>query len=419
MNEKNNGGNNKPPVFVTGQQIGLLGGPLYTTYKVLGAIFLAEQHNGSAVYWLETNDADFNEINHIDFLDAEGQLKTLTWDISSGGYSCGYIEVDAQLVSLLETFFNGLRQTEYTPALKAMVLECYTAGRTLGDASLELARRLFDGLDARLFTPFEPSFREFSQEILLREAERTLEGQQCNCFCMIGKQRKALFKEGGQFRLRDGTVVNPAEQVLVPNVRTRSVCQDAFFHTHSYIAGPGEVAYLAEMGPAYEFLKVTRADVQPRMSISLLEPRVKRLLEKYGIPLETVLDTERETFNKQQMETHAGFNIKENARAAETLTDGYLEQLAGLGLEPVELKQLRKVFKGEVKKAFGAARARQKKKHAGMLADIAFLSDNLRPRGKKQERVFNIVYYLNLYGPDFIRRLYENHDFKRNFLEIN
>ncbi|MCP5106082.1 MAG: bacillithiol biosynthesis BshC, partial [bacterium] len=61
---------------VTGQQIGLLGGPLYTVYKVLGAAHLAGKLNGNAVYWLETNDADFNEINHIDYLDAQGQLKT-------------------------------------------------------------------------------------------------------------------------------------------------------------------------------------------------------------------------------------------------------------------------------------------------------------------------------------------------------
>ena len=95
---------------VTGQQIGLLGGPLYTTYKVLGAIHHADKINGDAVYWLETNDADFNEINHIDYLDAQGQLRTLTWDIDGQGYSCGFIEVDHSLVEILETFFSTRRK---------------------------------------------------------------------------------------------------------------------------------------------------------------------------------------------------------------------------------------------------------------------------------------------------------------------
>ena len=48
---------------VTGQQIGILGGPLYTTLKVLGAVRLAQEFKGRAVYWLETNDADFDDLS--------------------------------------------------------------------------------------------------------------------------------------------------------------------------------------------------------------------------------------------------------------------------------------------------------------------------------------------------------------------
>ena len=61
---------------ITGQQIGLLGGPLYTTYKVLGALVYSREIGGNAIYWLETNDADFQEINHLDYLDAQGDLRT-------------------------------------------------------------------------------------------------------------------------------------------------------------------------------------------------------------------------------------------------------------------------------------------------------------------------------------------------------
>ena len=77
---------NKP--ILTGQQIGLLGGPLYTTYKVLGAIHYSKSIGGTPVYWLETNDADFDEIKSFHFIDKENGLKTLTWDINSKGYSC-------------------------------------------------------------------------------------------------------------------------------------------------------------------------------------------------------------------------------------------------------------------------------------------------------------------------------------------
>jgi uncharacterized protein YllA (UPF0747 family) len=104
-------------VIVTGQQIGLLGGPLYTTYKVLGAVSLSRKLKGRAIYWLETNDADFEEINHIEYLDGRGKPITLKWEKKSQGYSCGFIEVDRKLVSLIDRFFDSLRQTEFTGGL--------------------------------------------------------------------------------------------------------------------------------------------------------------------------------------------------------------------------------------------------------------------------------------------------------------
>ena len=94
--------------YVTGQQLGLLGGPLYTTYKVLGALHYAEKNRGEAVYWLETNDADFNEINQIHYIDSDKNLRSLKWEIDSKGYSCGRIQVDEKLVSILNEFFNTI-----------------------------------------------------------------------------------------------------------------------------------------------------------------------------------------------------------------------------------------------------------------------------------------------------------------------
>jgi len=405
---------------VTGQQIGLLGGPLYTTYKVLGAVHLARQINGDAVYWLETNDADFNEINHIDYLDADGQLQTLTWDIHTRGYSCGYVEVDASLVSILETFFSTLRQTEFTPALKEMALDCYTKGRTLAEASQQLALELFGRYNIRIFTPFETEFREFSKNILIKEAERTPEGEQCNLFCMLGKQRKTLFKKDGQYQLRDGTFVDLSHHDLVSNVKTRSVIQDAYFHTHTYVAGPAEVKYLAELVPVFQYHGVKAAAVKPRMSLTLIEPRVKRIMKKRGIALEKILEITREDLIKEVMEEKTGFDFKETRQTGNRFTDEYLKKLETLGFEISDIKPIKQFLLNEVKNALGRLRAREKEKHDQLLKDIEYLSDNLRPFGKMQERVFNVFYYMNLFeGKDFINQVYEQYDWDRKILEIN
>jgi uncharacterized protein YllA (UPF0747 family) len=404
---------------VTGQQIGLLGGPLYTTYKVLGAIYHADRINGKAIYWLETNDADFNEINHIDYLDAQGQLRTLTWDIHSQGYSCGFIEIDASLVEILGTFFSTIRQTDFTPGLKDMALDCYTPGRTLGEASQMLAAELFGQYDTRIFTPFETDFRKFSQEILLKEAERTPDGGQCNCFCMVGKQRKTIFRKGGKYQLREGTVVDLTKHELVPGVRIRSVCQDAYFHTHTYVAGPGEVKYLSELGPVFQFYDVKPAAVQRRMSIYLIEPRVQRLMKRTGLSLDQVVESSREDLIKTALKDKASFDFNKILQQGNDYSDEYLEKLEIMGFDAADIKNLWKLLRGEVKKATGKLRAAEKEKHQRLLADVGSLADNLKPFGKEQDRVFNIFYYMNLFGgKDFIHKIYENYDQDRKILEI-
>lgn len=404
---------------VTGQQIGLLGGPLYTTYKVLGAIFLADKINGEAVYWLETNDADFNEINHIEYLDAQGHLRTLTWDIHSQGYSCGFIEIDNSLKEILQTFFSTIRQTDFTPGLKDMALDCYTPGRTLEEASHMLAEELFGQYDIRIFTPFEKDFRKFSQKILLQEAERTPDGEQCNCFCMKGKQRKAIFKKEGKYQLRDGSIVDVSKHDLVPNVRTRSVCQDAYFDTHTYIAGPGEVKYLAELGPVFQFHGVKPAAVKQRMSIYLIEPRVQRLMKRTGLSLDQVVEYSREDLIKTALKDRASFDFNHTLQHGNDYTDQYLGKLETIGFDAADIKNLRKLLNVEVKKATGKLRAAEKEKYQQLLADAGSLADNLKPYGKKQDRVFNIFYYMNLFGgKDFIHEIYQNYDPDRKILEI-
>ncbi len=403
-------------IVITGQQIGLLGGPLYTTYKVLGAVHYAKQITGEALYWLETNDADFNEINHIDYLDSGGKLRNLTWDIDSRGFSCGLIEVDDSLVSLLESFFSSLRPTEFTPALREMALSCYVPGRTLGEASSRLASALFGRFNIRLFTPADRKFREFSRALLLREAERTPEGEQCNLFCMIGKKREALFKKGGIFCLRNGRAVDLSFYDLVPNVKTRNVCQDAYFNTHTYIAGPGEIKYIADLDPVYRFHEVTKATVKPRMSLTLVEPKVKRLIKKTGLSLSEVLEGDSADLIRKVLKDKSGFDFKETLQRAEILTGAYLGKLESLGLDVNDIKRL---LRKEVKKTCGKRRTLEKEKLANLLESLHYLPDSLKPYGRKQERVFNIFYYMNLFGgTGFIDWLYRNYDFDIDKLEI-
>ncbi|MBD3305308.1 bacillithiol biosynthesis BshC [candidate division KSB3 bacterium] len=401
---------------ITGQQIGLLGGPLYTTYKVLGAIKYAKEINGTHIYWMENNDADFEEINHIDYIDADNTLQTLTWDIDSQGYSCGLIAIDDSLVDLLRHFFETLRQTEFTPALKSLVLRCYVPGRTLGTASCLLASELFGHFGLELFDPSTKIFKAFIKKFLLREAARTPTGEQCNLFCMIGKKRIAVFRDEEGYSLRDGTRVNLEEYDLVPNVKTRPVCQDAFFDTHTYIAGPGEMQYIKELDPIYEFHGIRKANIIPRMSLTLLEPRAVRFMRKYDVALQDVLELEKSHLLKKVLKERSGFDEKHLRQQADQLTTEYVQALQAVG---IELGKAEKDLRQAIKEEIGKQRAQEKAEMEKTLNAVGNLSDLLMPFGKKQERVFNLFYYMNLYGGlAFVDWLYERYDPSLETLEV-
>lgn len=401
---------------LTGQQIGLLGGPLYTTYKVLGAVHLARNIRSKAVYWLETNDADFNEINHIQYIDSDGNLSKLTWDMDSKGYSVGYIPIDRELVSLLGKFFDSLRQTEFTPELKKAALEAYSTGKTLAQASADLARFVFGRFNIDIFDPRDRHFLNSSRDLLVEEAERTREGEQCNLFCIVEKKRVAVFKGKSGYQDRNGQPIDLSSYDLVPNVKTRNLIQDRFFNTHTYVAGPSEVKYISELDAMYRFYRVSKPDIQKRMSVVLIEPKLSRILQKTDIDLKDILGSDKEDFLKKMLKSLAGFDHQAVARTSDRLMREFLSALEKLDLDTQTVRG----FLGKaIQESVGKRRAQSKQSVADSLNRIQSLFDHLKPYGKKQERVFNLFYFLNLYGGvGFIDWLYDHYDADQEILEI-
>lgn len=405
---------NKP--VITGQQIGLLGGPLYTTYKVLGAIHYSNTIGGTPVYWLETNDADFNEINTLHFLDKENCLKTLTWDIDSKGFSCGYIEVDSTLLSVFDTFFSLIRQTEHTDTLRTIVADCFAKGITLGTASYKFAEKLFGWSNIRIFDPSSDDFLLAVRPILETEAALAETGSQCNFFYIDEKKRKAVFKKAGGYYSRDGGKIDLANFRLTPNVNTRNVCQDAYFKTHTYIAGPGEVKYLAELDPVYMRHSVKKPEIKKRMSIELIEPRTNRLLKQCALTVNDVILSPGDILVKKIVQRETGYDYNELRRTALEQTDTYIQKLGSLGLETTKLGSQ---LIDEIKTIIGKKRSLEKGKLEKMIKKTKELSDRLLPFSRKQERTFTIMYYMNQYGGlDFIRWLYDHYSFNNHILEI-
>jgi len=406
--------NSKP--IVTGQQIGILGGPLYTTYKVLSAIFYADEKKINSIYWLETNDADFEEINKIHFINKHNCLKTLKWEKNTGGLCTGEVVVDNTLIQLLTKFFDEIVQTDYTDNLKNIVFSSYKTGDKLKTCSLKLAQQLFSPFKLNYFEPTDKNFRDFSKEILLKEAYSTENGNQCNLFAVENGIRKAVFKKENKFVFRNGETVDIKNSILVPNLQTRNICQDAYFNTDTYIAGLGEVSYIEKLDSMYKKHSVKKANVKKRMFLTLVEPKTVRLLKKTGLTLEEIEHTDKQNLEKLIVAKEHNVDFGKLTKEALLITKNYLSSLENLG---INTKEMKKYLISNVKENLGNKRAKTKALIKNKIENSITLSNLLYPYGKKQERVFNIFYYMNLYGgTEFIKFLYNNTNLESKILEI-
>lgn len=402
--------------IVTGQQIGLLGGPLYTTCKVLGTAALARESGGRAIYWLETNDADFEEINHITILNREHRLVTHRWELDTGGRSTGTIPVTGELVVLLNRVFDDLPETSYTADLRRLALDCYRPGTSLGEASMELARQLYGRFGVEPFDPSSPAFLQAVRPILEKASIDTPAGNQCPAFARIGDVRHGLFRDVSGFILRNGDRVELREVVLLPNRDTRPVCQDAFFNTHTYVAGPAEVRYLGALNDLYAAHGVTPARVQPRMSVTLMDPRTKRLLDRSCLDMDRLMATDSHQLHGLILHHCGNVDMTELQSDAHAAVDSLLNQLTRLELDD---PGFRKTVTRGLKELLGKKRADQKNRLSDQIADGEELLRRLKPGGKPQERVFPVFMYMNRHGAmAFLDWLMDKHAFETQNLEI-
>jgi bacillithiol biosynthesis cysteine-adding enzyme BshC len=307
-------------VVVTGQQTGLLLGPLYTLSKAVSAIALAKRLNTQErpvvpVFWLASQDADSFEIDHAYLLDLNEQLHRLSLPLPEG--------VPAGRVVLTGTWFERLvgdlnafhgpaaHRAEVTELLRRTAARAETFAdwfgailyELLGDEGLVVLNPLEPGL-ARLFSPvlaaeLEEPLRSGAAINAAGDTLRALgytpqlgrAAGATNLFLEEDGQRRLLRFDGRCFWADAGCysrdellarlAADPA--CLTPAAGLRPVTQDAALPTTATVVGPGELRYFAQLKGVYEQHGVAMPLIWPRMTATVLEPPVARLLEKFGV----------------------------------------------------------------------------------------------------------------------------------------
>ena len=433
-------------LFVTtGQQAGLFGGPLFTVYKALTAVALAralESELGRPVaplFWIASEDHDWAEVNHVRVLDPGNELHTITVESDAGAaaVSMQHRRLGPGVEEAVEHVARLLPRTEFSEAVLERIRAAYTPDRTVAAAFRELIAGLLAPFDLLVVEAGHAAIKELGRgvletelenwrehELLVREqTERVLAAgyhaqvavlpDSANVFLEMDAGRERLVREDGGWALKHSgrrfadeelrALLDAEPGRFSPNVLLRPVVESAVFPTVAYVAGPGELSYYAQVGCLFRAHGIEMPIVYPRASITLVEAKVKKVLDRFGLGLDDLRRPPHELAAEVLREELPDGVVAALRRLRSDLGEGYAALLeASRAVDPT--------LKGPIQSARNAAYVQLgeiekkvvqhlKRQNAIGVEQLEKAAVNLFPLGQPQERVLNVMPYLARYGP--------------------
>jgi bacillithiol biosynthesis cysteine-adding enzyme BshC len=444
---------NGAAAVVTGQQVGLFGGPMFAIYKALTAVKLAEEATAAGVdavpvFWLATYDHDLAEVNHVSVPGADGGLQVLTTtshDVAGAPVSA--VRLDDEILSLVEQAAKLLGDSEAVTFLR----ETYRSGESMGTAFARFYARVFaergvillDASDAELDRVAEPIFRasieraeELSSALLSRGEALDAAGyhQQVKVtsssvllFTMRDGARTPIHRrvhngstefvigtDAGAEKLSQAELVariaaNPGQ--FSPNVLLRPIVEDYLLPTLVYTGGAAETAYFAQAGAVYEALLGRVTPIVPRFSATIVEPKMQRLLERHGICIADVF-AGPDALRRQLAERGLPADLQAAFEAARKSLDSHLsdikEKLTKLDRTLVDAAETaRSKIEYQLERLHAQAGRAEAQKGELVTRHAETLSQALYPDKGLQERGIGGIYYVARYGREFLQQLHD------------
>jgi bacillithiol biosynthesis cysteine-adding enzyme BshC len=438
----------KTVAIVTGQQAGLFGGPLYTLLKAISAIRLArevEARHGVptvAVFWVDAEDHDLDEIHACHVLDADQALATVALSLppTTAGAPAATISLNPDIDAVTDQLIASLPHTDFTDALTAGLRQAYAPGHGLVEAFARWLEQTLGHLGLVVFDASDPAAKPavsplFERELrdpgvtatLARRAGERLKNAGFHAqvdappdsvaLFAMGDRRLPLRRDGDRFTAGDETISgdtlvdrlheNPAS--LGPNVLLRPVVQDRLFPTVCYVAGPNELAYLAQLKDVYAHFDVPMPLIALRMTASLVDTAVIKFVRRHELAIETLQPQDESVLNEL-----LGAQLPDAVDHALRGTDAaLLEQMQALavavatvdqtlaGAAESTLGRMQRDLKNLRNKVVQAAKRRDQT----LRRQFARAQTQLFPSGTPQERTIASIFFLNRYGPALLDRL--------------
>ena len=314
---------------VTGQQAGLFTGPLYTIYKALSAVKLAgclTQRGTKAVpvFWIATEDHDFAEVATAEFIGCDCRLASVSVEptMHRENLPVGRVVLDDAIEETVNRLLDVLPETEFTGDVEVLVRDAWRPERTYGEAFARMMTHLLGRYGLVLLDPLDASLKELAAPLYAEAArrapliagaieKRSRELEEAGYHAQVvasadsfplflhtedGARHAVARTEEGRYKAKAGEEEYTAEDLAAlaarhperfsPNVTLRAVVQDYLLPTVAYMGGAAEIAYFAQTAEVYRVLGRPATPILPRSSMTVVERRTGRTLERYGLSLE-------------------------------------------------------------------------------------------------------------------------------------
>lgn len=429
--------------ITTGHQLNLFTGPLYFLYKIVSTINLANQlkqdypeYNFVPIYWMATEDHDFEEISFFNLHGAK-----IHWNHKTEG-AVGRLSTDG-LQDVLEVFKAKLGSSPNAEYLKALFENAYLKHHNLADATRFLANELFkdyglvilDADDADLKKQFIPYLeKEIEGQLSFKKVSETnqqinslpknyniqVNPREINLFYLDAGVRERIIYKEDLYSVLDTDITWTQSEILEdirkhperfsPNVIMRPLYQEVILPNLCYIGGGGELAYWLQLKSYFDAVKVPFPMLLLRNSVLIETEKQAKKLQKLNISNKDIFLEKHALINKKvrqisnididfsPQKTHLKQQFESLYKLAEQTDKSFLGAVAAQ--ERKQVKGLENLEKRLLKA--------QKRKLADHVARVSDLKAQLFPNGTLQERTLNFSEFYLEYGETLIPTLFKH-----------
>jgi bacillithiol synthase len=436
--------------IVTGQQAGLFGGPLFTLLKAHTALRLAARVRAEhgvpavAIFWIDAEDHDWDEVRSCGVLNDELALTTVLLGDMAGANAgpVARVRLDDSVAAAVAQLEATLPQTDFTPALLADVRRAYTTGVGMAEAFGRFLESTLGPHGLIVYDASDPAAKPLVRDLFVRElqhpgdtarlaAEAAARLQAAGYHAQVSPAtdsvalfhlnagRESIQRNGdeiaiGAERHAPAAVLDLVQQrpeQFSPNVLLRPLVQDTLFPTVCYVAGPNELAYLAQLRGVYAAFGIPMPLIQQRATATIVDSNAMRFLTRHDIALESLRAQDEAALN-ELLQAQLPPTVEASVEAALHAIEERMADVAR------QVQQIDATLEGAARSTLSRMQDDLKKLHGKIIQAAKRKDETLKrqfhharaltfPGGHPQEREIGFVYFLNKYGPALVDRLGE------------